>query len=181
MAHSDQRQPTVFSTATGDTDAVGPTGAAITPRSADPSAHQGPAGGAWMPRTITKKDLVDEIAAEFGLTRAVVKTVCQAFLNKMTEHVGEGNRLEFRDFGVLEVKRRAARMAQNPKTLERVPVPAKFSARFKPGRRMKELLDELAIREAQAQQPLGHTGTQPPKAGTHPGDIEVKPAVPQTA
>ena len=48
--------------------------------------------------------------------------------------------MEFRDFGVFEVKQRAARMAQNPKTMERVQVPPKRTVKFKPGHMMKAIL-----------------------------------------
>jgi len=52
----------------------------------------------------------------------------------------KNNRLEFRDFGVFETRTRAARTAQNPKTLERVEVPAKRTVKFKMGRLMKQNL-----------------------------------------
>lgn len=92
-------------------------------------------------KTITKKILVDRIATKHNLQRTAVKNVLQDFLDQIVDELGEGNRIEFRDFGVFEVKHRAARTAQNPKTLERVPVPAKRSVRFKPGRKMREQMD----------------------------------------
>ena len=55
--------------------------------------------------------------------------------------LGKGNRLEFRDFGVFEIRTRAAREAQNPKTLEKVHVPARRSVKFKMGRLMKQKLN----------------------------------------
>lgn len=92
-------------------------------------------------KTITKKILVDRIATTHNLQRTAVKNILQDFLDQIVDELGEGNRIEFRDFGVFEVKHRAARTAQNPKTLERVPVPAKRSVRFKPGRKMREEMD----------------------------------------
>lgn len=91
--------------------------------------------------TITKKELIDTIAEATGHKRVVVKQIVQEFLDQMIVEIGNDNRLEFRDFGVFEVKQRAARMAQNPKTLERVPVPSKKTVKFKIGRRMREALD----------------------------------------
>ncbi len=88
--------------------------------------------------TITKKELVDRVADLTGNKRVMTKEVIQVFLDKIIDELGKGNRLEFRDFGVFETKNRAARMAQNPKTLERVRVPAKRSVRFKAGRLMKQ-------------------------------------------
>ncbi len=92
-------------------------------------------------KTITKKILIDRIAESTGMKRVAVKQVVQEFLDEVIVELGEGNRLEFRDFGVFEVKNRAPRIAQNPKTLERVPVPAKRTVKFKVGRRMREAMD----------------------------------------
>ena len=90
--------------------------------------------------TITKKKLVDRVAGLTGNKRIVIKEVIQTFLDQIIDELAKGNRLEFRDFGVFETRKRAARMAQNPKTLEKVRVPAKRSVRFKTGRLMKEKL-----------------------------------------
>jgi len=91
-------------------------------------------------KTITKKDLVDRIAEKGGNKRVVVKKIVQRFLEEIIKELGEGNRLEFRDFGVFEVRERAARIAQNPKTMEKVEVPSKRTVKFKIGRLMKERL-----------------------------------------
>jgi integration host factor subunit beta len=91
-----------------------------------------------MMPTITKKELVERIAQQTALQRNDVKTVVQSFLDAVVEELDRGNRLEFRDFGVFEVRVRAARSAQNPKTLVPVHVPAKRTVRFKPGRLMRE-------------------------------------------
>lgn len=90
--------------------------------------------------TVTKKELVDRIAEETSEKRVLVKKVVQAFLDEIINELGQGNRLEFRDFGVFEIKQRAARTAQNPKTLQRVHVPPKQTVKFKVGRMMKQKL-----------------------------------------
>jgi integration host factor subunit beta len=87
--------------------------------------------------TVTKKELVDRIADRTGTKRVIVKKIVQSFLNDVIQELGHGNRLEFRDFGVFETKERAARTAQNPKTLQRVEVPPKRTVKFKVGRMMK--------------------------------------------
>lgn len=87
--------------------------------------------------TITKKELIDRISEKSNTKRVVVKRIVQAFLDDIIEELGQDNRLEFRDFGVFETKKRAARVAQNPKTLERVQVPPKRTVKFKVGRLMK--------------------------------------------
>ncbi|MGA2915941.1 MAG: HU family DNA-binding protein [Sedimentisphaerales bacterium] len=94
--------------------------------------------------TITKKELIDRIAEQSQAKRVVVKRVVQSFLDEIVLELSRNNRLEFRDFGVFEVRTREARVAQNPKTLERVKVPAKRTVKFKMGRLMKEKLSDNA-------------------------------------
>lgn len=91
--------------------------------------------------TLTKKQLIDRVAERTGINRAEVKKLVQEFLNQVILELKKGNRLEFRDFGVFEVKVRAARQAQNPKTLARVDVPSKRSVKFKAGRLMRESVE----------------------------------------
>ncbi|MCH8120149.1 MAG: integration host factor subunit beta [Planctomycetes bacterium] len=90
--------------------------------------------------TITKKDLVDRITESTQAKRVLVKATVQNFLDEVISELAKGNRLEFRDFGVFETKTRAARTAQNPKTMERIHVSAKQKVKFKMGRLMKEKL-----------------------------------------
>ena len=90
--------------------------------------------------TITKKELIDRIAVSTQAKRVVVKRIIHAFLEEVIEELAKDNRLEFRDFGVFETRSRSARVAQNPKTLERVEVPAKRTVKFKMGRHMKRKL-----------------------------------------
>jgi integration host factor subunit beta len=116
-------------------------------------------------KTVTKKELVHRIAEQmhdaavkaikkanpsmspadqaklsgrFSPTKVMVKDIVQAFLNSIIEELADGNRLEFREFGVFESRERAARLAQNPRTLEKVPVPAKRIVKFKVGRLMRK-------------------------------------------
>jgi integration host factor subunit beta len=91
--------------------------------------------------TITKKDLIDRITENTQAKRLLVKATIQNFLDEVISELGKGNRLEFRDFGVFEVKERAARTAQNPKTLKKIQVPAKRRVKFKIGRVMREKLN----------------------------------------
>ena len=94
--------------------------------------------------TVTKKELIDNIADATGEKRVVVKKVVQSFLDSIVVELGKGNRLEFRDFGVFEIKQRRAHMAQNPRTLQPVEVPPKRTVKFKVGRLMKQTLSEPA-------------------------------------
>jgi len=100
--------------------------------------------------TVTKKELIDRIAERTQAKRVLVKRITQAFLDEITVELCKNNRLEFRDFGVFETRTRAARIAQNPKTLERVEVPAKRTVKFKMGRLMRENLGAPAAKSAEA-------------------------------
>ena len=91
-------------------------------------------------KTVTKKDLVDRIADQSAQKRVIVKRIIQTFLDEIITELGRGNRLEFRDFGVFELKDRKPRQAQNPKTMEKVHVPGKRTVKFKVGRLMKQKL-----------------------------------------
>jgi integration host factor subunit beta len=104
-----------------------------------------------MSRTITKKELVSRIAEKTGQTKVVTKEVIQLFLDEIITELGRGNRLEFREFGVFEIKERAARKAQNPRTLEKVFVPSKQVVKFKVGRLMKERVAAIAAEHARLQ------------------------------
>ena len=95
--------------------------------------------------TVTKKELIDRIAERTQAKRVIVKGIVQAFLEEVTAELCKNNRLEFRDFGVFETRTRAARIAQNPKTLERVEVPAKRTVKFKMGRLMRENLSAVPV------------------------------------
>jgi integration host factor subunit beta len=89
-------------------------------------------------KTVTKKELTDRVADSLKEKRSTVKVIVQQFLDRIVAELAKGNRLEFRDFGVFEVRIRKPRMAQNPRTLQRVPVPVKAAVKFKVGRRMKD-------------------------------------------
>ncbi len=99
--------------------------------------------------TVTKKELIDQISERTQAKRVVVKRIIQAFLDGITTELCKNNRLELRDFGVFETRTRVARTAQNPKTLERVDVPAKRTVKFKMGRLMRDNLSTAAAKSAQ--------------------------------
>lgn len=90
--------------------------------------------------TVTKKDLIDRIATGTNIPRTDVRAMLQAMLDILVDEIEQGNRLEFRDYGVFEVKIRAAREALNPKTGVRVHVAERRSVRFKPGKLVREAL-----------------------------------------
>ena len=97
--------------------------------------------------TITKKELLDRIAENTHTRRGVVKPIVQSFLDEIIRELVKGNRLEFRDFGVIETRTRAARKVRNPKTLKEVQAPAARVVRFKMGRLMKQRVGTPKPRE----------------------------------
>ena len=120
-----------------------------------------------MSRTVTKKELVSRIAEVTGQTKVVTKEVIQLFLDEIISELGNGNRLEFREFGVFEIKERAARKAQNPRTLEKVFVPSKKVVKFKVGRLMKERVAAIAAeQERQERERAEPPSPPPPDLGT---------------
>ena len=97
--------------------------------------------------TITKKELVDKVADKTDVKQTTVKTIVQQFLDEINSELAKNNRIEFRDFGIFEVKERAARIAQKPKTLEPVEVPAKRKVKFKMGLLMREKMNAKGARK----------------------------------
>ena len=87
---------------------------------------------------MTKRELVIEIAERLGYTQNEVADVVQQTLDTITECLAEGHRLEIRNFGVFEVKKRDARIGRNPRTGQEVPIEQKRVASFKPGKALKE-------------------------------------------
>lgn len=92
-------------------------------------------------KTITKRDLVQRISDSTGQTKVLVRDVIQRFLDEVSLELVRGNRLEFRKFGVFEVRARPGRMAQNPRTLEKVPVAPKRVVKFKVGNVLKKAVE----------------------------------------
>jgi nucleoid DNA-binding protein len=101
-------------------------------------------------RTVTKKQLIQTISQDKGIHPNDVRHVIQAFLDKMTECLSQGERLEFRDFGVFEVVRRKQKIGRNPKNAA-VPIiiPPRSAVKFTPGKKMKCCIErefaELAL------------------------------------
>lgn len=128
-------------------------------------------------RTVTKKELVHRIAEELDQTKVVVRGVIQRFLDEIVEELGRGNRLEFREFGVFEVRERRSRRAQNPRTLSKVVVPSRRVVRFKVGRAMRELMQDEAPPPAPKAKPKP---AAPPAARPDPAAVPpARPAPPK--
>ena len=92
---------------------------------------------------MTKKEMAQAIAEETNLTQIVVKEIMQQLFDGITDTLEKEGRIELRNFGVFEVKKRKPRTARNPRTGEKVMVPAKLVVTFKAGLEMEEKVKEL--------------------------------------
>jgi integration host factor subunit beta len=92
---------------------------------------------------VTKKEIVKKISDEMGLTQLKTKDIVQRTLDEIIQTLVEEGRIELRNFGVFEVKQRAPRKARNPRTGDKVSVPAKNVVTFKPGKEMEELVRKM--------------------------------------
>ena len=97
---------------------------------------------------MTKKEIVRTISEEIGLTQLKTKEIVQKTFDAIVETLVTEGRIELRNFGVFEVKKRAARKARNPKTGDKVDVPEKYVVTFKPGKEMEERVGNLGAKNS---------------------------------
>ena len=98
---------------------------------------------------VTKKDIVKAISEQIGMTQLKTKEIVQQTFDAIIDTLVREHRIELRNFGVFEVKKRAARKARNPRTGERVDVAEKYVVTFKPGKEMEEKVRLLEQQEAE--------------------------------
>ena len=91
---------------------------------------------------MTKTDLVRAVAEKSGLRVKDSEAAINAFIEVVTEALKNGDRVEIRGFGTFLMKERAPRVARNPKTGEKIKVPAKLTPAFKPGKELKEATEK---------------------------------------
>jgi nucleoid DNA-binding protein len=89
----------------------------------------------------TKENLIDRIAEHTGAAQKLVKTVLGQLFKEVIAELAQGNRIELRGFGVFEPKTTPSRTARNPRTSQKIQVPAKRRVAFKPGRLLKQQLN----------------------------------------
>ena len=106
---------------------------------------------------MTKKEIVKAISDEIGMTQLKTKEIVQKTFDAIVETLIQDRRIELRNFGVFEVKKRAARKARNPRTGDKVFVPEKYVVTFKPGKEMEEKVRQLEEAAAKA----AHAGQSP--------------------
>ncbi len=92
---------------------------------------------------VTKKEIVKSISRKTGATQLTTKAIVQETFNAIIDALVMGKRVELRNFGVFDLKIRAARQARNPRTGAQVDVPAKLVVTFKPGKEMEQRVQEM--------------------------------------
>lgn len=97
---------------------------------------------------MTKKEIVKTISEDLGLTQLKTKEIVQKTFDAIVATLVTERRIELRNFGVFEVKKRAPRRARNPRTGAKVFVPEKYVVTFKPGKEMEEKVQELLRKQA---------------------------------
>lgn len=109
---------------------------------------------------MTKKDIVRTISEEVGLTQQQTKEIVQKTFDAIIDCLVREQRIELRNFGVFEVKPRAARKARNPRTGQQVNVPSKHVVTFKPGKFMEsrvQVLDDETFEDSVDETPITPT------------------------
>ena len=91
---------------------------------------------------MTKKEIARSIAEKLNLTQSQTKDIVQNVLDCLAETLVTEGRVELRNFGVFEVRKRKARRARNPRTDEVVPVKEKNVVVFKSGKTLEDALQK---------------------------------------
>jgi len=90
---------------------------------------------------MTKADLVEEVVRVSGLSKKQAETVVHTVFQAVVDALQSDDKIELRGFGSFRVRRRRSRQGRNPKTGDRVEVPAKRIPYFKPGKELKDLIN----------------------------------------
>jgi nucleoid DNA-binding protein len=121
---------------------------------------------------VTKKEIVRRISERAELTQLKTKEIVQWTFDAIIDTLITDGRIELRNFGVFEVRRRKARRARNPRTNDRVDVPEKNVVTFQPGKEM----EERVRREAKVYEPKRKKSKGVPGANASANAAKSKPA-----
>jgi integration host factor subunit beta len=90
---------------------------------------------------MTKAELVEEVSEKTGLPKKQAEIVVNTVFESIVETLKTGEKIELRGFGSFRIRQRDSRTGRNPKTGDKVDVPAKRIPYFKPGKELRELLN----------------------------------------
>ena len=96
---------------------------------------------------MTKADLVEEVIRASNLNKRHAEIIVNTVFASITDALRDDDKIELRGFGSFRVRRRRSRQGRNPKTGDRVEVPAKRIPYFKPGKELKDLINSDAAAE----------------------------------
>jgi integration host factor subunit beta len=91
---------------------------------------------------MTKAELVEQVASQSQLTKKDAEVIVQTVLDCITDSLQRGEKIELRGFGSFRIRNRSSRQGRNPKTGAGVLVPAKRVPYFKPGKEIKDLINQ---------------------------------------
>ena len=91
---------------------------------------------------MTKAELVEDVARAAELTKKDAERLVEIVFESIIETLNQGEKIELRGFGSFRVRERGARRGRNPKTGDPVSIPAKRVPYFKPGKELKELIND---------------------------------------
>jgi integration host factor subunit beta len=91
---------------------------------------------------MTKAELVEDVAQAAELTKKDAERLVEIVFESIIDTLNHGEKIELRGFGSFRVRERGARRGRNPKTGDPVDIPAKRVPYFKPGKELKELINE---------------------------------------
>jgi integration host factor subunit beta len=91
---------------------------------------------------MTKAELVEDVAEAAELTKKDAERLVEIVFESIIETLNQGEKIELRGFGSFRVRERGARHGRNPKTGDPVSIPAKRVPYFKPGKELKELIND---------------------------------------
>jgi len=111
---------------------------------------------------MTKADLIDEVSRLAELTRKDSEVIVETIFDSVVRSLRAGDKIEIRGFGSFRTRQRRPRVGRNPKTGERVEVPAKKIPFFKPSKELKDLVNETTPTAAAA------ASTPPPPSPAAP-------------
>ena len=115
---------------------------------------------------MTKAELVEDVARAAELTKKDAERLVEIVFESIIETLNQGEKIELRGFGSFRVRERGARRGRNPKTGDPVSIPAKRVPYFKPGKELKELINDdnpgSPAPAANSSRPINDDNRQPP-------------------
>ena len=127
---------------------------------------------------MTKAELVEDVARAAELTKKDAERLVEIVFESIIETLNQGEKIELRGFGSFRVRERGARRGRNPKTGDPVDIPAKRVPYFKPGKELKELINEDESGAGGAEESPAADASQPAPGATATPNQDARPVDP---